>query len=189
MDEDKLLQQLMQKHLESKKVEENNDDDVDDEVETSNKNKEKEDKKVLLQNAEKEVVNLIVDSNDELHGFKIFGLFKFYLNDLKVKVVAELCGIRQEIQNIQKDLKTDEDVLDPINMNKVIPLYIDYCLIGLINDRKYLYPIKPFLRKKLENLSWLNIYNIYEKLFQKSNLYFFFRLSLQTKVQNREIIK
>ena len=180
MNEDQLLAQLMQKQKNEQKEE------IDESVEIDTK---KEDKKILLQNVEKEVVNLIVDNFDELRGFKIFGLFPFYLNDLKVKVVAELCGIRQEIQKIQKELNTEEDILDPINMKKVIPLYAEYCTIGLLNDRKYLYPIKPFLRRKIENLSWSNIYNIYDKLFHKTNVGFFFLLSNQIRHQNREIIR
>ena len=182
MNEDQLLAQLMQKQKNEQKeeIEETTSDVIDTK---------KEDKKVLLQNVEKEVVNLIVDNFDELRGFKIFGLFPFYLNDLKVKVVVELCGIRQEIQKVQKELNIEEDMLDPINMKKVIPLYVKYCLVGLLNDRKYLYPIKPFLRRKIENLSWSNIYNIYDKLFHKTNVGFFFLLSNQIRHQSREIIR
>ena len=180
MNEDQLLAHLMQKQKNEQKEEE----EIKVEIDTK-----KEDKKVLLQNIEKEVVNLITDNYDELRGFKIFGLFPFYLNDLKVKVVVELCGIRQEIQKVQKELNIEEDILDPINMKKVIPLYVEYCLVGLLNDRKYLYPIKPFLKRKIENLSWSNIYNIYAKLFQKTNVGFFFLLSNQIAHQNREIIR
>lgn len=182
MNEDQLLAHLMQKQKNEQKEE--TEETRTDEIDTK-----KEDKKVLLQNVEKEVINLIVDNFDELRGFKIFGLFPFYLNDLKVKTVAELCGIRLEIQKVQKELKTEEDILDPINMQKVIPLYVEYCLVGLINGRTYLYPIKYFLKRKIENLSWTNIYNIYAKLFQKTNVGFFFLLSNQIAHQNREIIR
>lgn len=181
MNEDQLLAHLMQKQKNEQKEEE-----TKDKEETDTK---KEDKKVLLQNVEKEVVNLITDNYDELTGFKIFGIFKFYLNDLKVKTVTELCGIRLEIQKVQKELNIEEDILDPINMKKVIPLYVEYCLVGLINGRTYLYPIKYFLKRKIENLSWTNIYNIYAKLFQKTNVGFFFLLSNQIAHQNREIIR
>ena len=182
MNEDQLLAQLMQKQKNEQKeeIEESRTDEIDTK---------KEDKKILLKNVEKEVVNLIVDNDDELYGFKIFGIFKFYLNDLKVKTVAELCGIRQQIQETQKKLTLVEDMLDASNMQNVIPLYIDYCLVGLLNNRKYLYILKPFLKKKLENLSWSNIYNIYAKLFEKTNIRFFFQLSSEMSHQSREIIR
>ena len=65
MNEDQLLAQLIQKQKNEQKEEiEESEESRTDVIDTK-----KEDKKVLLQNVEKEVVNLIVDNFDELRGF------------------------------------------------------------------------------------------------------------------------
>ena len=186
MEEQEILNSLIEKQKSKPVV-----DDVKEDTKEIKEIKEikEDDKKLKIKNAEKEIVNLIVEDFEELKGFKIFGIFKFNVQSLRTREVVRLCGIRNKIQEIQDAELDIEYIHNQEIMSKLVPLYVEYCLIGLLNGRSYLHFIKPFLRSRLEKCSWKAIYGLYEKIYEKSNIGFFFLLSKQMSVQQKEIIK
>lgn len=84
---------------------------------------------------ELELGNIATDEKHKLTGFKILGLFSFFLNYIRVDTQIQLSAIQNEIEQITDKEASIDDFNNHEIQSKFVPLFKKYCITGLINRR------------------------------------------------------
>ncbi len=108
-----------------------------------------------------ELASLVLDEKHLLQGFKIGGVFPFYLKYIRVDTHIELCKIREKIIELSPGEATIEDFYDSKTQALVQPLILDYCITALLNNRPLKRFIRPFLKRKIKGCGQNHILNLY----------------------------
>ena len=122
-----------------------------------------------------QLANIAADESHVLNGFKVLGCIPFHLKYITVRTHIILCKIRSRLQQLkegEEEIKSN-DFYDADLQQKILPLVEEYCMTGLLNNRKLSFLFIPFLRAKLRRCSHSQIWNIYMTIFKLNEPAFF----------------
>ena len=119
-----------------------------------------------------ELADIATNEKHRLNGFRVLGIFPFYLKYIRTDTHIKLCGIKAEIQNITKDPKLS-DFQNPEIQRKALPLINKYCVTGLINNRFLGWILKYFVARKVKSCSHKHIHNLYVMIHKLDDPTFF----------------
>lgn len=117
-----------------------------------------------------ELADIATNESHKLKGFKILGVFPFYLKYIRTDTHIQLCKIQEQIR--VKEPKAD-DFYNYEIQSKVIPLINEYCLVALLNNRPLKWFYKLFLKRKIKACSHKHILNLYATIRQLDEPAFF----------------
>jgi len=107
-----------------------------------------------------ELADIATNEKHLLKGFKVFGIFPFYLKFIRTDTHIQLSKIKEQVQQITKDPKISDFDNSEIQ-EKATPLINKYCIIGLINNRSFGWAFRILLKRKVEGCSHYHIMNLY----------------------------
>lgn len=134
--------------------------------------------------------DIATDTKEELKGFKVLGIFPFYLNYIKTKTQIKLCGIKDKIQKIKGDSEPNiNDFYDKDLRFKTEHLINDYITIALINNRLFGFLLKPLLKIKVKECSHRQKFLLYSKILELSEPSFFLGYWNHLMIKDHTILK
>lgn len=107
-----------------------------------------------------QIASLALEESQLLEGFKVGGLIPFRLSYIRVSTHIKLCVLREQIKKIVTGGEM-EDFLNPEIQAKLTPVLFNYIVTGLLNDRKFGWLLRPFLRAKVKGLSYAHLCGLY----------------------------
>ena len=137
----------------------------------------------------KSLVDIISDKKFELKGFKVFGFIPVYLSFIQTRTHIKLCGIRDEIEKLSEGEPKVEDFYDKELQKKFVPLLVEYLVIALINESKFLSIFKRALRKKLSKCGYAHLMNLFLAIQQKNEPAFFFTCWKLMKTKDNTLLR
>lgn len=126
----------------------------------------------------------------KLEGFKVLGMFPFYLKHLRNDVMIDCLIIKDKIQDIKgSDETTMNDVFDSLFMKQIQPLVYEYVTIGLINKSIIGRIFKPFIKAKVKSCSNKQLHNLYAVIQKLSDYAFFLDILNHLNQKDHVILK
>lgn len=108
-----------------------------------------------------QLADIVTNEKYRLNGFKVLGVFPFHLRYIRTDTHIQLCKIRDKMEKITDEEPSLSHFYDVEVQEQMLPLMIDYCLTGLLNNRRGGIFLKWFLRKKIERCSHSHLFNIF----------------------------
>ena len=108
-----------------------------------------------------EIANIATDEKKKLQGFKVLGVFPFYLRYIRTGTHVQLCRIKEEIALLTKEDPKVSDFHDSKLQEKLVPLVNDYCVTALANNRGFTWLFRLLLMYKIKKCSHYHILNLY----------------------------
>lgn len=108
-----------------------------------------------------EIADIATNERKKLQGFKVLGVFPFYLRYIRTDTHIQLCKIREQIQEIYSGEPKLEHFYDSELQAKIIPLINNYCVTALTNNRNFAFLYRFLLFKKIKGCTHSHILNIY----------------------------
>lgn len=134
--------------------------------------------------------DIATDTKEKLNGFKVLGIFPFYLNYIRTKTQIKLCGIKDKIQKIQGDKKPDiNDFYNYDLRKKTEPLLNEYITTALLNSRFLGFILKPILKLKVKECSHRQKFLLYSKILELSDSSFFLGYWNHLMIKDHTILK
>lgn len=121
-----------------------------------------------------EIADIATDERKKLKGFKVGGIFPFYLKYIRVGTHVKLCKIKEQINRIAPGEAKISDFYDSQLQEKILPLILEYCCTALINDRAFAWMFRPILKMKLRTCGHYHIMNLYATIYKLNEPGFFF---------------
>jgi hypothetical protein len=119
-----------------------------------------------------EIADIATNEKHKLNGFKVLGIFPFYLRYIRTDTHIQLSKIKEQIQEITKEPVVN-DFYDPAIQVKALPLINKYCVTALVNKRMFGWFFKLFLNRKIKGCSHKHIENLYVTILRLDNPGFF----------------
>jgi hypothetical protein len=117
---------------------------------------------------------IVLEKKEKLYGFKILGVFPFYLKYITLATQIELCAIQDKIIQLKKGEKASiDDFYNHDLMLQSKDLIFEFCTVGLINDRFLGSILRPLIELKIKKCGHRHIHSIYAKLFELRDPSFF----------------
>ena len=132
-----------------------------------------------------EIADIATNEKKRLNGFKVLGVFPFYLKYITTKTHIQICRIKEEIHMISGDEIKVSDFYNSELQAQVIPLINQYIVTALINNRNFGWLFKIFLLRKLSKCGHSHLFNLYMTIHKLDEPAFFFGYwKLITKVDH-----
>ncbi len=110
----------------------------------------------------------------KLNGFKVLGVFPFHLKYITVRTHVQLSKIRAQMQALKGgDEPINDDFHNPELQEQLVPLLVDYCTLGLLNNRRFSVLLRPFVKRKVAACAYSHILNLYVTIFKLNEPAFF----------------
>lgn len=138
---------------------------------------------------EKKIADITINRKEILKGFKILGLFPFYLSYIRCSTHVDLVVIRSQIQKIAGGVEGLDAFYNGPLMSKIQPLINSFCITGLINSRLLGFVLKPFIRAKIKECTHRQVLDIYTKIIELSDAGFFLTYWNHLKMKNHTVLK
>lgn len=114
------------------------------------------------------------DKKELLNGFKVLGIFPFYLKHIRTSTQIEICRLRDKIQEIKSEGEvTLNDFYDTKIMTKTKPLIDKLITVALVNQRKFGWLLYPFVKAKVKECDHQQINSLYIMIVKLSDASFF----------------
>ena len=136
-----------------------------------------------------EIADITNDSKHLLKGFKVLGVFPFYLKYIKVSTHVDLCRIKEQIKLISPKEASLADFENAELQAKIMPLILDFCRIALVNNRSFSWFFNLVLGQKLKSCGHWHILNIYLTIFKLNDPSFFLMYWKHLKTQENTLLK
>ncbi len=136
-----------------------------------------------------EIADIATDEKKRLRGFKILGVFPFYLRYIKTGTHIQLCKIKELIHQISPDEPNTADFNDSKLQEKINPLITTYCVTALANNRPFTWFYRILLRRKLKQCGHFHILNLYLTIHKLDNPGFFFGYWKLIKMKENTLLK
>lgn len=107
-----------------------------------------------------ELADIATNEKHLLNGFKVLGLFPFYLRYIRVDTHIRLSKIREQIQQIKEDPSVDDFYNSEIQAT-AMPLIYNYCVTALVNNRILGWFFRFMLFRKVKTCSHSHILSLY----------------------------
>lgn len=115
-----------------------------------------------------EIADIITEKAQKLTGFKILGVFPFYLKYIRTVTHVQLCKIKEQITQVSKEEPKISDFSDSKLQEQLVPLLNTYCVTALVNNRGFAWLFRFLLHRKLKQCGHYHILNLYVTI-QKLN--------------------
>lgn len=136
-----------------------------------------------------EIADLATDEKKRLHGFKVLGVFPFYLKFIRVPVHVKLCKIREQIKKAAPNEAKMQDFYDYKVQEAITPLIIEYCTEALVNNRPFAFLFKLLLRRKIKACGHYHILNLYFTIQKFNEPAFFLAYYKLMKAEDGTLLK
>jgi hypothetical protein len=120
-----------------------------------------------------EIADIATNEKKRLQGFKVLGVFPFYLKYITTKTHVKLCKIKAQIKAVSKDDIKVSDFYNYKLQEAVLPLINLYVLTALVNDRPFSWFYKKLLSKKLNTCGHYHLLNLYVTIHKLDDPAFF----------------
>ena len=120
-----------------------------------------------------QIADIATNERKKLEGFKVFGVFPFYLRVIKTGTHIRLCRIKEQIQQISESDPKNSDFYDSKLQEKLIPLINKYCVTALVNNRFAGWFFRIVLNSKIKNCGHSHILNLYMTIMKLDEPAFF----------------
>jgi len=128
----------------------------------------------IIQNKMKiDLANIATNEKRKLNGFKILGLFPFYVHYVTVATHIKLCKIQEQFHKIKPDGMDVNDFYNSALQEKIEPYIYQYCITALVNERMFGWFYKFLLSRKIKKSGHLHILNLYLTIQQLNEPAFF----------------
>jgi len=114
-----------------------------------------------MSNLQLDIADIATNEKKLLKGFKVLGVFPFYLRFITTGTHIQLCKIREQIRATHPDEIKLDDFYDSKLLEKVIPLINQYCVKALVNGRFLGVLFNILLKYKVKRCSHYHILNLY----------------------------
>ncbi len=121
---------------------------------------------------ELQLADISTNEKHKLNGFKVLGIFPFYLKFIRTDTHIQLCRIKEQINKITDDPKVS-DFYDSSIQEKALPLINKYCLTALLNKRKFSWFLRRFISRKIKSCGHYHILNLYKMILSLDDPTFF----------------
>lgn len=122
----------------------------------------------------KKIAIIANNEGEQLYGFKILGVFPFYLKHIKNTTHIKICELRDEMQEIKGNNKASiNDFYNTELMKKTLPLINKLITKALINKRLLGFILYPFIKRKVDECSNEQKKDLYKKILELSDASFF----------------
>ncbi len=108
-----------------------------------------------------ELADLVTNEKSKLNGFKVLGVFPFYLRYIRADVHIRLCAIKEMMSVLKDGEPESSDFYDSKLQSELIPLLNQYIVTALINKRFMGWFIKILLCRKVEGCGHTHLMNLY----------------------------
>ncbi len=136
-----------------------------------------------------EIADIATDEKKRLRGFKVLGVFPFYLRYIRTGTHIQLCRIKEQIHQICPEEPKITDFSDSKLQEKIIPLVNAYCVTALANNRAFTWFFKLLLRIKIRQCGHFHILNLYLTIFKLNDPGFFFGYWKLIKMKETTLLK
>lgn len=111
---------------------------------------------------ELQIADIATNERKLLKGFKVLGIFPFYLSYIKTRTHIKLCRIKASLRlRIGKIQFSTKDFYDAKLQENVLPYIEDYCVTALCNERPFTWFFRMVLKRKLRQCGHYHILNLY----------------------------
>jgi len=121
-----------------------------------------------------QIADIVTGTSKQLQGFKVLGIFPFYLKFITTGTHIKLAKIRAQIDALTESEPKVSDFTDPELMAKIKPLMDDYILTGLLNGRAFSWFFYFLLKRKIKECSHAQILNLFLVIQSLNEPAFFF---------------
>ena len=143
-----------------------------------------------MSNIEEKLGNIAVNNKSLLNGFKILGVFPFYLNYIRVDTNIDIALLKIKLRKIKgEETPTIDDFYDPILLQKIKPIIDELITVALINNRFLGFLLKPFVKLKVRQCSHRQIFLLYKKIVELSDGGFFLTYWIEMMKKSHVILK
>ena len=136
-----------------------------------------------------EIADIATDEKKRLRGFKVLGVFPFYLRYIRTGTHIQLCKIKEQIKLIAPDEPKISDFNDFKLQKKILPLVNTYCITALANNRAFTWFFKLLLKRKIATCGHFHILNLYLTIQKLNEPAFFFSYWKLIKMNENTLLK
>ena len=136
-----------------------------------------------------ELADIATNEKKRLQGFKVLGIFPFYLRYIKTGTHIQLCKIREMLNKVHPKEISIEDFYSSEIQNLIIPLINKYCVTALVNNRKFSWFFKILLNREIKKCSHYHILNLFITITQLNQPAFFLSYWKLMKMKDNTILK
>lgn len=108
-----------------------------------------------------EIADIATNEKQQLQGFKVLGVFPFYLKYITTGTHIKLCKIKEQIQTLTSEEPKMSDFYNSELQEPLVPLINEYILTALVNDRILSWFFRWVLLRKLKTCGHYHILNLY----------------------------
>jgi len=109
-----------------------------------------------------EIADIVTNERKRLKGFRVLGVFPFYLKYITTGTHIKLCKIKKQLRLIKNNNPAMlDDFSDPELQDKIIPLINEYCAIALANSRFGHRLYEKLLIRKLQKCGHYHLWNLF----------------------------
>jgi len=132
-----------------------------------------------------EIADIATNERKKLQGFKVLGVFPFYLKYITTGTHVKLCKVKEQLTEFAtEDIKVS-DFYNSELQGKILPLINEYVATALVNGRPFGWFFKKVLVRKLKQCGHYHLLNLYVTIYKLDEPAFFLGYwKLITKVDN-----
>lgn len=131
-----------------------------------------------------DLADIATNEKKQLQGFKILGVFPFYLKYIRTDTHIQLCKIRVKLNKIAPGEDRETDFYNPELQSVILPLINEYCVIALVNNRVFGWLYRTLLKRKIKTCSHSHILSLYLTIHKLNEPAFF--LAYWTLINKKE---
>lgn len=136
-----------------------------------------------------ELADIATNEKKVLKGFKVLGLFPFYLKFICVGTHIKLCKIKELINRVAPNDFSANDFYDSELQANVIPLILEYCSTALLNDRPLSFLFRPIINSKLKRCGHYHLLNLFFTIHRLNEPAFFLTYWRLIKQKENTLLK
>lgn len=121
-----------------------------------------------------QLADIATNEKKLLKGFKVLGVFPFYLRYIRTDTHIQLCKIKEQLRQYKREEIKLSDFYDTELQEEIMPLINDYCVTALVNNRRFAWLFRLLLSRKIKACGHYHILNLYITITQLNEPAFFF---------------
>lgn len=132
-----------------------------------------------------QLADIATNEKKLLKGFKVLGVFPFYLRYIRTDTHIQLCKIKEQLRQHKKEQLELSDFYDSEFQENIVPLINNYCVTALVNNRRFSKVFRYLLGRKIKACGHYHILNLYLTIAKLNEPAFFFSYwKLMTMAEN-----
>lgn len=136
-----------------------------------------------------EIADIATDEKKKLQGFKVLGIFPFYLRYIRTGTHIQLCRLKEQMQTLTSEEPKISDFNDSKLQEQLVPLLNAYCVTALANNRDFGWFFKFLLMRKIKKCGHYHILSIYFTIQKLNEPAFFLTYWRSLNQKNNTLLK